>query len=151
MSTTTIRDHLLEQMKLAMKSQQKERLATIRLIQAAFKQKEVDERIEISDPIALAILEKMVKQRRDSIDQFTKANRNDLAEKENSEIHIIQEFLPSALTAAEINELITKAIAETSATSIKDMAKVIAILKPAMLGRADLGEVGATVRGLLGA
>ena len=149
MTTDLIKDQLMTAMKLAMKSQQKERLGVIRLIQAAFKQKEVDERIAITDVIALNILDKMVKQRRDSIDQFSAAKRDDLAAKEQFEIELIQEFLPVALTQSEIATAVANAIAETAATTIKDMAKVMAILKPAMQGRADMAEVGKLVKSRL--
>lgn len=137
------------EMKHAMRSQQKDRLGIIRLIQAAFKQIEVDKRVEISDEIALDIFNKMVKQRRDSIEQFQQAKRDDLAQKEMFEIGIIKEFMPTELTQAEIAELVTKAISDTNATTIKDMALVVGVLKPIVLGRADMATVSNLVKSKL--
>lgn len=138
-------------MKNAMRAQQKQRLGAIRLITAAFKQKEVDERIEISDEIALQILDKMVKQRRDSIQQFTAANRLDLVGQEQFEIEVLQEFLPAALSADEVQQLVTAAINQSGAKTAKDMGSVMAILKPQLQGRADMGEVGKLIKSQLSA
>ena len=139
----------MEAMKRAMKEQQKDRLSAIRLIQAAFKQKEVDERIEITDNVALVIFDKMVKQRKDSVEQYKKANRDDLMQRELLEISVIQEFMPSALEGDEIKSLVAKAIAETNAKTIKDMARIMGVLKPLVQGRADMTEVSNLVKASL--
>ena len=146
MTECTIKQQVTDAMKLAMRERQKERLATIRLIQAAFKQKEVDERVEITDQIALVIFDKMIKQRRDSIDQYKKANRNDLAEKEQFEISVIQEFMPIALEHSEVVKLVEMAITKTNASSMKDMARIMGVLKPEVQGRADMSEVSKLVK-----
>jgi uncharacterized protein YqeY len=144
--TSTIKGQIQEDMKTAMRSQDKERLATIRLILAAFKQREVDERIELTNEHVLAILDKMLKQRRESIAQFEAANRQDLVDKENAEVKVIQSYLPEQLTEAEIVSLIDSAIQESSATSAKDMGKVMGILKPKLQGRADIAAVSAKIK-----
>ena len=136
-------------MKTAMKGGDKERLAAIRLIMAAMKQVEVDERIELDDNRVLGILDKMVKQRRESISQFKSGGRDDLAEKEQAEIDIISTFLPQALSEAEIETIINKAISETGAASMKDMGKVMGIVKPQITGRADVGAVSGKIKSLL--
>lgn len=136
-------------MKSAMKAKDKSRLATIRLIQAEFKRIEVDERIALDDSRCLAILDKMKKQRKDAIEQFTAANRVDLAEKEHEELNIIHSFLPQPLSLSEINTLIQDTIKQTEATTIKDMGKVMAILKPLMQGRADMSEVSQLIKSQL--
>lgn len=151
MTTSAIKGQIQEDMKTAMRNQDKERLATIRLILAALKQREVDERITLSDEHVLAILDKMLKQRRDSITQFEAGNRPDLAEKEMAEIHVIQSYLPAQLTDAEIMTLIDAAVKESGATSAKDMGKVMAILKPKVQGRADVGAISAKVKERLAA
>ena len=133
----------------AMKSGEKDRLAALRLMTSAMKQIEVDERVELDDSRILAILDKMVKQRRESIAQFTAAGRDDLANKESFEIDIIQEFLPQALSEAEIDAIVNQAIAETGASSIKDMGKVMGIVKPLITGRADVGEVSGRIKSIL--
>lgn len=145
----SIKQTLDEAMKAAMRAQQKQRLGAIRLIQAAFKQKEVDERIVISDEIALQILDKMVKQRRESIKQFEVAKRQDLIDIEQFELGVIQEFLPAALDAEQIQKVIADAIKATGATTAKDMGQVMAIVKPQLQGRADMGEVSKTIKTLL--
>jgi uncharacterized protein YqeY len=137
-------------MKAAMKGGDKPRLAVIRLILAAVKQREVDERIELDDAQVLAVLDKMVKQRRDSIKQYADAGRNDLAEAEAAEITVIQEFLPAALSGAEIDTIIADAIAETGAESMRDMGKVMELVKPKVQGRADIGKVSGLVKQKLG-
>lgn len=144
--TSAIKGQITEDMKTAMRNQDKERLATIRLILAACKQREVDERIELTDEHVLAILDKMVKQRRESIAQYESGNRPDLAAKEKSEILIIQQYLPAQLTDAEVTVIIAQAIQETGATSAKDMGKVMGVLKPQLQGRADIGVVSAKVK-----
>lgn len=133
-------------MKAAMKSGDKARLGVIRLIHAAIKQREVDERIELEDTQVLAVLDKMLKQRRDSVSQYTEAGREDLAEKERFEIQICQEYMPTALSDDEIDALINAAIADTGAAGMKDMGKVMGVLKPQIQGRADMGAVSATVK-----
>lgn len=144
--TATIKDKILEDVKAAMRSQEKERLGTIRLITAALKQKEVDERIVLTDEQVLAILNKMIKQRRDSISQFEAGNRTDLAQKEAEEIRIIQQYLPAQLSSAEIDQAITAAIQESGATSAKDMGKVMGVLKAKIQGKADMTVVSAKVK-----
>lgn len=129
-----------------MKSGEKARLGVIRLMLAAVKQREVDERVELDDQQVLLVLDKMVKQRRDSVTQFEAADRIELAEQEKYEIGIIQEFLPEALDDAEIGSLIDAAIAETGAASMKEMGKVMGILKPKLQGRADMGAVSAQIK-----
>ena len=133
-------------MKDAMRAKEKERLATIRLILAEFKRVEVDERIELDDARCLAILDKMLKQRKDSITQYRDAGRVDLAEIEEREIEVIQTFLPKALSEDEIEDLIGAAMSETGAESVRDMGKVMAVLKPQLQGRADVGAVSGLVK-----
>lgn len=145
-SLTVLKQRITDDMKAAMKGGDKARLATIRLILAAVKQREVDERIELTDDQLLAVLEKMVKQRRDSIEQFEKAGREELAAQERSEIDLIQEYLPEAISEEELAVLIDKAIAETGAGEMRDMGKVMGRLKPAIQGRAEMGSVGALVK-----
>ncbi len=146
MTTSAIKGQIQEDMKTAMRSQDKERLATIRLILAAIKQREVDERIELTDEQILAILDKMVKQRRDSIKEFEAGSRPDLAEKEAKEIVVIQHYLPAQLSSAEIEALVNTSITEANASSAKDMGKVMAILKPKVQGRADVGIISNMVK-----
>ena len=140
-----------EDMKTAMKAGDKRRLGVIRLILAAIKQREVDERIELDDSQTLAVLDKMVKQRRDSIEQFEKAGRNELAEQESFEIEVLQGYMPEALGEEEIDAMIAEAIAGTGAASLRDMGKVMGQLKPKIQGRADMGAVSALVKQRLGA
>ncbi len=147
---TTMLVRLKDEMKAAMKSRQKERLGVIRLILSATKQVEVDERIELDDARVIAVLDKMLKQRRESIKQYRDANRVDLAEIEEAEILVIQDFLPKALTEDEITEMVQAAISESSASSIKDMGKVMGIVRPAMIGRADMAVVSTKIKALLG-
>lgn len=148
---STIKGQITEDMKTAMRSQDKDRLATIRLILAALKQREVDERITLTDEHVLAILDKMVKQRRESIAQYEAANRPELAQKEAEEIVVIQQYLPEQLSDTELTGLIDAAIQESGATSAKDMGKVMGILKPKVQGRADVGAVSAKVKDRLSA
>lgn len=136
-------------MKASMKGGNKSRLAVIRLILAAIKQVEVDERIELDNDRIILVLDKMLKQRRESIRQFTDAGRNDLAEIEEAEILVIQDFLPQALSEAEIDTMIKDAVAESGAQSVKDMGKVMALLKTKMQGRADMAAVGAKIKAAL--
>jgi uncharacterized protein YqeY len=144
-----VKAQIQEDMKNAMRAQDKERLATIRLILAALKQREVDERITLTDADVYSILDKMIKQRRDSISQFEAGNRPDLAAKEASELEVIQAYLPTQLSETEINELIEAAVKETGAASMRDMGKVMAILKPQIQGRADVGAVSAKIKARL--
>ncbi len=146
-----LRQQLQEDMKAALKAADKPRLNVIRLINAAIKQREVDERITLDDSAVLAVLDKMVKQRRDSIAQYSAAGREDLAAQERFEIDICQAYLPAALSADEITALIDAAIAQTNASTIKDMGQVMARIKPQVQGRADLGAVSAQVKQRLSA
>ena len=133
----------------AMKSGEKARLGIIRLMTSAMKQVEVDERIELDDARVIAILDKMVKQRRESISQFKTAGRDDLVKQESYEIDIIQEFLPQALSEEEVDDIVNQAIAQTGAASIKDMGKVMGLVKPQIIGRADMGEISGRIKSLL--
>ena len=141
-----LRDRITEDMKAAMRAGEKDRLGTIRLALAAIKQREVDERITLDDTQVLAVLEKMIKQRREAIVQFQSGGRADLVAKETAEIGVLQGYLPAQLSEAEIDELIAQSIAATGASSIKDMGKVMAVVKPKAQGRADLGAVSARIK-----
>lgn len=140
------KQRIIEDVKAAMRSKDKDRLGVLRLITAAFKQKEVDDRIELDDAIVLAIMDKMTKQIRDSIQQFEQAGRDDLVKKEKFELKIIQEYLPTQLPEDEIKQLIAESITVSGAESVKDMGKVMGILKPRVQGRADMGQVSALVK-----
>lgn len=142
-------DRIKDDMKSAMKSGDKARLAVIRLILAAVKQVEVDERISLDDERVILVLDKMLKQRRESIRQYSEAGRNDLAEVEQAEITVIQDFMPQALNEAEIDGMINQAISETGAESAKDMGKVMGVLKTQMQGRADMSVVSAKIKAAL--
>lgn len=146
-----LKQRFQDEMKAAMKGGDKPRLGVIRLVLAAIKQREVDDRAELSDDQILAVLDKMVKQRRDSVSQYEGAGRTELAEQETFEIGIIQEFLPAALSDDEISQLVEKAIQDSGATSIRDMGKVMGIVKPQAQGRADMGKVSGLVKAKLGA
>ncbi len=135
-----------DDVKLAMKAKDKPRLGVLRLITAAIKQREVDERITLDDDQVLAVLEKMIKQRKDSIEQYEKAGRDELARQEAFEIGIIQEYLPEQLSDAEIDALIAEAISSSGAASMKDMGKVMGMLKPKLAGRADMGQVSQIIK-----
>ena len=141
-----LKDQLFNDQKAAMKSGDKPRLATIRLVMAAIKQQEVDSRKDLSDDDVITILTKMVKQRRDSIDQYTKAGRNDLADQESAEIAIIEQYLPAQLSAEEVAGIIDEVIAATGAAGPQDMGKVMGQLKGKLQGRADMGAASALVR-----
>lgn len=145
----TLRERVQEDMKSAMRSGEKERLATVRLILAAIKQREVDERITLDDIQTLSVIEKMLKQRRESIVQFEAGNRADLVAKENAEMLILQAYLPTQLSDPEVDALIAAAISATGAASIKDMGKVVANVKNAAQGRADMAAVSARVKAKL--
>jgi len=146
---SAIKDHILDDMKTAMRSGEKERLATIRLIMAAMKQREVDERIELDDLQILSVIDKMVKQRRESIAQFEAGGRQDLVARESEELKQLSDYLPAQLSDAELDALISEAIATTAASSIKDMGKVMALIKSKAQGRADMGAVGARIKAKL--
>ena len=146
----SLKERIQQDVKDAMRARDKSRLATIRLITAAIKQREVDERIELDDAQVIAVLDKMMKQRRESITQFEKAGRDDLIAQETSEQEIIQAYLPEQLSEAEITALIDAAMETTGATSIKDMGKVMGQLKPKLQGCADMGAVSAMIKARLG-
>ncbi len=150
MADSALKQQLTEAMKTAMRAKDKQRLGVIRLALAAIKQREVDERIELDDTDVLAVIDKMVKQRRDSAQQFTDADRPELADQENFEIGVLQDYLPAALDEAELDALITKAIADSGADSMKEMGKVMGLLKPQVQGRADMGAVSQRIKALLG-
>jgi uncharacterized protein len=145
----TLKDRITEDMKAAMRAKETARLGTIRMLLAAIKQREVDERITLTDTDVLAIVEKLIKQRRDSISQFQTANRQDLADAETFELNLLQQYLPSQLSEAEVLEELKKAIEEAGAAGPKDMGKVMALLKPRLAGRADMGKVSALLKGKL--
>jgi uncharacterized protein YqeY len=145
-----LRERITEDMKTAMRAGEKERLATVRLLLAAIKQREVDERITLDDEQVLAVLEKMIKQRREAIAQFESGGRADLVAKETAEIGVLQGYLPAQLSPAEIDALIAEAIAATGAASIKDMGKVMGFVKPKAQGRADMGALSARIKQKLG-
>ena len=149
MSEETLKARITTEMKTAMRAKDKPRLGTIRLIQAEIKRIEVDERIELDDTRVLAILDKMSKQRRDSLSQFKDAGRDDLAEQEQSELDVIAEFLPAALTEEELQVLIDQAVAASGAQAMSDMGKVMGILKPQIQGRADMGVVSKQIKARL--
>ncbi len=142
----TLKQRLIDDMKASMKSGDKASLGVIRLVNAAIKQREVDERIELDDVAVLAAMEKMVKQRKDSVNQFEAANREDLAAIERAEIVVIQRYLPEKMGEVEVLAAIDAAIAETDATSPADMGKLMAVLKPKLAGLADMGQVSALVK-----
>ena len=147
--TSSLKQGLTDAMKAAMKGGDKKRLGVIRLVLAAIKQVEVDERTELDDARVLAVLDKMVKQRRESISQYKEAGRDDLVEVEEYEVTVLQDFLPEPLSDDEIAQMIEKAIADTGASSIKDMGKVMGILKPQMQGRADMGPISGKIKAQL--
>ena len=146
----SLKERITEDMKSAMRAAQKERLGTVRMILAGIKQREVDERVMLDDSQVLAVIDKMVKQRKESIAQFESGGRADLVAKEKAEIALLQEYLPTQLSAAEIEALISAAIAKTGAVSMKDMGKVMGALKSELAGRADMGAVSARIKQKLG-
>ena len=145
----TLKERLTEDMKSAMKGAEKQRLSTIRMAQAAIKQREVDERIALDDAQVLAVLEKMIKQRKESIVQFEQGGRADLAAQERAEIELLQTYMPAQLSPADLDTLIRDAIAATGAVSVKEMGKVMAIVKSKAAGRADMGAVSARIKAAL--
>ena len=144
-----LREQLTEDMKTAMKAREAEKLGAVRLILAAVKQREIDERITLDDPGVIAVIEKMIKQRKDSISQFEKAARQDLADKEKFELGILEAYLPKQLSQAEVDAIIAEAVASSGAKSPADMGKVMALVKPRLAGRADMGKVSGLVKGKL--
>jgi uncharacterized protein YqeY len=145
----SLKQRITEDMKNAMRARETARLGTIRLLTAAIKQKEVDERIELDDKQVLAIIEKMIKQRKDSISQFEAGGRQDLADIEKAEMVILSAYMPSALSDAEVQAAVAAAVAESGATGPQDMGKVMAIVKPRLAGRADMTAVSALVKAAL--
>ena len=145
----SLKDQVTEDMKAAMRAKDSDRLSAIRMLLTAMKQREVDERITLTDADVIAIIEKIIKQRRDSIAQYEAANRQDLADKEKAELAIYQAYMPQALSDADVEAAVTAAIAVSGASSIKEMAKVMAELKPKLAGRADMGKVSAIVKNKL--
>ncbi len=146
----TLKERITEDMKTAMRSGEKDRLAVIRLLQAAIKQREVDERITLDDAQVTSVLEKMIKQRKESIVAFEKGQRADLVAKETAEIAVLTPYLPAQLSDAELDALIAEAISQTGAASIKDMGKVMGLVKAKATGKADMGAVGARIKARLG-
>jgi uncharacterized protein YqeY len=146
----TLKERISEDMKTAMRSGEKDRLAVIRLLQAAIKQREVDERITLDDAQVTSVLEKMIKQRKESVVAFEKGGRADLVAKENAEIAVLQPYLPAQLSDAELDALIAEAISSTGAASIKDLGKVMGVVKSKAAGKADMGAVGARIKAKLG-
>jgi len=147
----TLKARIQEDMKSAMRAGEKDKLANIRMVMAAIKQREVDERIELDDAQVLSVIDKMVKQRRESVAQFAAGGRADLVAKEETELRLLAAYLPTPLSDAEIDAMITAAIAATGAASIKDMGKVMAAIKSQAAGRADMGAVGARIKQRLSA
>lgn len=150
MSNTTLKDHINDALKTAMRAKDKARVAVLRLVMSEFKRIEVDERIDVDDARALVVLDKMVKQRRDSHTQYTNANRPELAAQEAYEIAEIQAFLPAALSAEELDSIIAKALSDTGVTEMRDMGKAMALIKPQVQGRADLAEVSKLLKSKIG-
>jgi len=148
-SSVSLKERITDDMKAAMRAGEKERLGVIRMITSAIKQREVDERIVLDDTQVLSVLEKMIKQRKESLTQFQAGNRQDLVDKESAEITLLQGYMPTRLSESEIDALIADAVAATGAASIKDMGKVMGIIKAKAQGRADMAEVGAKIKARL--
>jgi uncharacterized protein YqeY len=145
-----LKSRIFEDMKSAMRSKEKQRLQAIRSILAVIKQQEVDTRADVDDSAVLAILDKMAKQRKESIFQFKKADRSDLVEQEEAELEIIQSYLPEPLSDEELQNLVAEVLAETKATTMRDMGKVMSIIKPRAQGRADMGKISGMIKAQLG-
>ncbi|MFM2397990.1 MAG: hypothetical protein RL341_147 [Pseudomonadota bacterium] len=145
----SLKEKITEDMKAAMRAKDAEKLGAIRLLTAAMKQKEVDERVELTDAMVLAIIEKQIKQRKDSIAAYQSANRADLAAKEQFEVDVLSVYLPAQMSEAEIADAIKQAVAQTGASGPQDMGKVIAVLKPMLAGKADMGKVSGPVKAAL--
>jgi uncharacterized protein YqeY len=148
---TTLKDRITDDMKTAMRGGERERLGTIRMLQAAIKQREVDERIQLDDTQVLSVLEKMLKQRRDSVSQFQAAGRTDLADKETFEIGVVQSYMPAQLSAGEVDAIIAATIAEAGATGPKDMGKVMGLVRPKVAGKTDMGKLSEIIKAKLAA
>ena len=144
-----LRDKLNEDIKVAMKAREAEKLGALRLLAAAVKQREVDERITLDDAGVVAVIEKMLKQRKDSIEQFEKAQRQDLADKEKYEVSVLQAYMPQALSEAEVAAIVAEAVAASGAKAPSDMGKVMGLVKPKVAGRADMGKVSALIKSKL--
>lgn len=142
----SLKARITEDMKTAMRAKDSARLGAVRLLLAAIKQREVDERIELDDIQVIEAIEKMLKQRRDSISQYRAANRQDLVDVEEFEVKVLQEYLPLALTEEEVNALLEKVVVDTGAAGIKDMGKVMAAIKPLVVGRADMGKISGLIK-----
>jgi uncharacterized protein YqeY len=149
MSSVSLKERITEDMKTAMRNRESARLGAIRLLLAAIKQKEVDERIVPDDSAIIAVIDKMLKQRKDSIEQYRKANRQDLVDAEQFEADLLSTYMPQALAASEVEAIVTAAIAASNAQSMQDMSKVMAIAKPQLAGRADMGAVSALIKARL--
>jgi len=147
----SLKEKIKDDIKQAMRDKNESRLTTLRMLSAAIQRREVDERIQLDDVQVMAVIEKLVKQGREAIEQYVKGGRQELADKESSEIAVWQTYLPQQLTEAEIDTLITEAVAATGASSVKDMGKVMGVLKPKLQGRADMGKVGGKIKSKLGA
>jgi hypothetical protein len=146
----SLKEKINDDVKTAMRAKEEARLGTLRMLTAAIKQREVDGRIQLDDAQVVAVIEKLIKQSRESIEQFEKGGRKDLADKERSEMAVWQVYMPQQLSDAEIDKFVVEAIAATSASSIKDMGKVMGILKTKLQGRADMGQVGGKIKAKLG-
>ena len=147
----SLKEKIKDDIKQAMRDKNESRVTTLRMLSAAIQRREVDERIQLDDTQVMAVIEKLVKQGRESIEQYVKGGRPELAEKESGEIAIFQAYLPQQLSEAEIDKLVVEAIAATGASSVKDMGKVMGVLKPKLQGRADIGQVGGKIKAKLGA
>ena len=147
----SLKEKIKDDIKQAMRDKNESRVTTLRMLSAAIQRREVDERIQLDDTQVMAVIEKLVKQGRESIEQYMKGGRQELADKESGEIAIFQAYLPQQLSEAEIDKLVAEAIAATGASSVKDMGKVMGVLKPKLQGRADMGQVGGKIKAKLGA
>ena len=147
----SLKEKIKDDIKQAMRDKNESRLSTLRMLRAAIQRREVDERIQLDDTQVIAVIEKLVKQGRESIEQYVKGGRQELADKESGEIAVFQAYLPQQLSEVEIDKLVAEAIAGTGASSVKDMGKVMGVLKPKLQGRADMGQVGGKVKNKLGA
>ena len=146
----SLKEKIKDDIKQAMRDKNESRLGPLRMLSAAIQRREVDERIQLDDAQVIAVIEKLVKQGRESIEQYVKGGRQELADKESSEIAVFQSYLPQQLSEAEIDQLITEAIAATGASSVKDMGKVMGVLKPKLQGRADMSKVGGKIKAKFG-
>lgn len=147
----SLKEKIKDDIKQAMRDKNESRLTTLRMLSAAIQRREVDERIQLDDTQVMAVIEKLVKQGREAIEQYVKGGRQELADKESAEIAVWQAYLPQQLSEAEIDKLIAEAVAATGASSVKDMGKVMGVLKPKLQGRADMGNVGGKIKAKLGA